>query len=109
MLISFIRDGVYGYVREDRVGIYSFMSNNNLAIRRKAIVEAEGYDDSLRIAEDYDVCQRLVRAGWLLYFCPEMACSIARARAFAGCSASGGVTVGIWRPATGDITRVAPS
>ena len=75
MLISFIRDGTYGYVREDRIGLYAFLSNNNLAIRRKAIVEAKGYDDSLHIAEDYDVCQRLGRAGWLLYFCPEVACS----------------------------------
>lgn len=72
MLINFIKKGTYGYLREDRVGIYNFISNNNLSLRRQAIVEAGGYDDSLRIAEDYDVCQRLGRAGWLLYFCPEV-------------------------------------
>jgi Glycosyl transferase family group 2 len=72
MLINFIKKGIYGYLREDRVGIYSFISNNNLSLRRQAIVEAGGYDDALRIAEDYDVCQRLGRAGWLLYFCPEV-------------------------------------
>jgi hypothetical protein len=75
MLISFIKDNAYGYVREDRVGIYSFLSNNNLALRRKAVIDAGGYNDSLRIAEDYDLCQRLGRAEWLLYFCPNVACS----------------------------------
>ena len=84
MLINFIRDGAYGYLREDRVGIYSFISNNNLALRRKAIVDAGGYDESLHIAEDYDVCQRLVRAGWLLYFCPEVACSHRARRSLVG-------------------------
>lgn len=74
MLINFIKKGAYGYLREDRVGIYSFISNNNLSLRRQAIEEAGGYDDSLRIAEDYDVCQRLGGAGWLLYFCPEVSC-----------------------------------
>lgn len=74
MLITFIKRGSYGYLREDRVGIYNFISNNNLALRRQAIAETKGYDESLRIAEDYDVCQRLGRAGWLLYFCPEVSC-----------------------------------
>ena len=74
MLINFIRRGTHGYLREDRVGIYSFISNNNLALRRQAIGDAGGYDDSLRIAEDYDVCQRLGRAGWLLYYCPDVSC-----------------------------------
>jgi hypothetical protein len=74
MLINFLKKGTYGYLREDRVGIYSFISNNNLSLRRKAIVEAGGYDDALRIAEDYDVCQRLGGTGWLPYFCPEVSC-----------------------------------
>ena len=74
MLINFIKRGSYGYLREDRVGIYGFISNNNLALRRRAIVDAGGYDDALRIAEDYDICQRVGRAGWLLYFCPEVCC-----------------------------------
>lgn len=74
MLISFLKRGTYGYLREDRVGIYGFISNNNLALRRQAVVEARGYDDALHVAEDYDVCQRVGRAGWLLYFCPEVCC-----------------------------------
>ena len=74
MLISFIKRGTYGYLREDRVGIYGFISNNNLSLRRQAIVDAGGYDDALHVAEDYDVCQRVGRAGWLLYFCPEVCC-----------------------------------
>ncbi len=72
MLISFIKKGVYGYLREDRLGIHGFVSNNNLAIRRKAALQVGGYREVLRIAEDYDVCQRVARAGWLLYFCPEI-------------------------------------
>lgn len=74
MLINFIRKGSGGYLREDRVGIYSFISNNNLSLRRQAIGEAGGYDDSLRIAEDYDVCQRMGRAGWLLYVSAHVSC-----------------------------------
>jgi hypothetical protein len=72
MLISFLKKGVYGYLRDDHLGIYGFVSNNNLAVRRTAALRAGGYRDGLRIAEDYDLCQRVAATGGLLYFCPEV-------------------------------------
>jgi hypothetical protein len=73
MLISFLKKGVYGYLRDDHLGIHGFVSNNNLAVRKSAAVRAGGYDDRLRIAEDFDLCQRVAATGGLLYFCPEVA------------------------------------
>lgn len=73
MLISFLKKGVYGYLRDDHLGIHSFVSNNNLAVRKTFAARAGGYRDELRIAEDYDLCQRVAAAGGLLYFCPEVA------------------------------------
>ncbi len=72
MLVSFIKKGIYGYLREDRIGLYGFVSNNNLSIRREALEATGGYDDSLRIAEDYDLCQRATRDGWLIYYSDEV-------------------------------------
>lgn len=72
MLISFIKKGVYGYLRDDQLGIHNFVSNNNLAVRKSAAEGVNGYRNELRIAEDYDLCQRIARAGQLLYFCPEV-------------------------------------
>lgn len=72
MLINFIKKGTYGYLREDHMGIHTFFSNNNLSFRRSAVDDIGGYRESLRIAEDYDICQRIARAGWLLYLCPEI-------------------------------------
>jgi len=73
MLISFLKKGVYGYLRDDQLGIHAFVSNNNLAVRRSVAERAGGYRDELRIAEDYDLCQRVAATGALLYFCPEVA------------------------------------
>jgi hypothetical protein len=73
MLISFLKKGVYGYLRDDQLGIHGFVSNNNLAVRKAAALRAGGYDDALRIAEDFDLCQRVMATGGLLYFCPEVA------------------------------------
>lgn len=72
MLISFLKKGVYGYLRDDHLGIHGFVSNNNLAVRKSAALRAGGYCDALRIAEDYDLCQRVAATGGLLYFCPEV-------------------------------------
>lgn len=73
MLISFLKKGVYGYLRDDHLGIHGFVSNNNLAVRKSAALGAGGYRDELRIAEDFDLCQRVAATGALLYFCPEVA------------------------------------
>jgi len=73
MLISFLKKGVYGYLRDDHLGIHGFVSNNNLAVRKSAAHDAGGYRDELRIAEDFDLCQRVAATGALLYFCPEVA------------------------------------
>jgi hypothetical protein len=73
MLISFLKKGVYGYLRDDQLGIHAFVSNNNLAVRRSVAERAGGYREELRIAEDYDLCQRAAATGALLYFCPEVA------------------------------------
>ena len=72
MLISFLKKGVYGYLRDDHLGIYSFVSNNNLAVRKAVALRAGGYREPLRIGEDYDLCQRVAAMGGLVYFCPEV-------------------------------------
>ncbi len=72
MLISFLKKGVYGYLRDDHLGIYSFVSNNNLAVRKAVAQRAGGYREPLRIGEDYDLCQRVAGTGGLVYFCPEV-------------------------------------
>jgi GT2 family glycosyltransferase len=67
-----LKKGLYGYLRDDHLGIYCFVSNNNLAVRRTVALRAGGYRDELRVAEDFDLCQRVAAAGGLLYFCPEV-------------------------------------
>ena len=58
-----------GYLkREDYTLLSPFFSNGNVAFRRKALGTAEPYDRNCNSGEDQDLCFRLARDGWELYF-----------------------------------------
>jgi cellulose synthase/poly-beta-1,6-N-acetylglucosamine synthase-like glycosyltransferase len=51
-----------------------FFPNCNLAVRRRALEDVGGYDESLPATEDVDLCRRVALAGWSLYFEPRASC-----------------------------------
>lgn len=61
-----------GYLgREEYTLLSPFFSNGNVAFRREALGEVEPYDRNCNSGEDQDLCFRLARAGWELYFARE--------------------------------------
>lgn len=58
-----------GYLERERYSLLSaFFSNGNVAFRRKALEGVDPYDRQCNSGEDQDMCFRLARAGWELYF-----------------------------------------
>jgi cellulose synthase/poly-beta-1,6-N-acetylglucosamine synthase-like glycosyltransferase len=58
-----------GYLRREKYTLLSpFFSNGNVAFRREALDQVAPYDDNCYSGEDQDMCFRLAKAGWELYF-----------------------------------------
>ena len=50
----------------------NFLPGGNCAFRKEALLEAGGFDESLQISEDMELCQRLLTFGRQLYFDPVL-------------------------------------
>ncbi|MFG3617149.1 mycofactocin biosynthesis glycosyltransferase MftF [Nocardia exalbida] len=51
-------------------GLVSYVPSAALLARRRALLEQGGFDESMHVAEDVDLCWRLERAGWRLRYEP---------------------------------------
>lgn len=61
-----------GYVhRESYSSLSAFFAGSNVAFRRQALSQAGPYDVNCYSGEDQDMCLRIARAGWELYFEPK--------------------------------------
>ncbi len=61
-----------GYIdREKYTPLSSFFAGANAAFRRQALSEVGPYDTNCFSGEDQDMCLRVARAGWELYFEPK--------------------------------------
>ena len=61
-----------GYVNGDGYCFTSpFFAGANVAFRRKALLGVGDYDSNCLTGEDHDMCLRVSRAGWDLYFEPR--------------------------------------
>ncbi len=58
-----------GYLKREKYTLLSpFFSNGNVAFRREALSQVAPYDGNCYSGEDQDMCFRLAKAGWELYF-----------------------------------------
>lgn len=61
-----------GYVnRDDYCFTSPFFAGANVAFRREALLGVGAYDSNCITGEDHDMCLRMSRAGWDLYFEPR--------------------------------------
>ena len=61
----------YGYLNRAEHSVVSpFFAGANVAFRRQSLVEIGLYDEKCRSGEDQDICLRVARSGWELYFEP---------------------------------------
>ncbi|MFR9750889.1 mycofactocin biosynthesis glycosyltransferase MftF [Nocardia sp. 004] len=51
-------------------GLVSYVPSAALLVRRRTLLAQGGFDESMRVAEDVDLCWRLERAGWRLRYEP---------------------------------------
>ncbi|WP_194816025.1 mycofactocin biosynthesis glycosyltransferase MftF [Nocardia sp. XZ_19_385] len=51
-------------------GLVSYVPSAALLVRRRALLAAGGFDESMQVAEDVDLCWRLEKAGWRLRYEP---------------------------------------
>ena len=63
-----------GYLKREKYTLLSpFFSNGNVAFRREALSQVAPYDGNCYSGEDQDMCFRLAKAGWELYFARDAA------------------------------------
>ena len=73
MLIDFLlKREKHGCWTDADVGVFPFFSNNNLSIRRCVAADVDGYDENLSYAEDFDICARVLKSGWVLFANPDI-------------------------------------
>jgi cellulose synthase/poly-beta-1,6-N-acetylglucosamine synthase-like glycosyltransferase len=61
-----------GYLERDGCSLISpFFAGGNVAFRREALLGVGSYDSNCITGEDHDMCLRISRAGWDLYFEPR--------------------------------------
>jgi len=51
-------------------GLVSYVPSAALLVRRRALLAEGGFDESMQVAEDVDLCWRLEQAGWRLRYEP---------------------------------------
>ncbi|MET7771469.1 mycofactocin biosynthesis glycosyltransferase MftF [Nocardia sp. NPDC005366] len=51
-------------------GVVSYVPSAALLVRRRALLTEGGFDESMQVAEDVDLCWRLEQAGWRLRYEP---------------------------------------
>ncbi|MFC9896579.1 mycofactocin biosynthesis glycosyltransferase MftF [Nocardia sp. NPDC127579] len=51
-------------------GLVSYVPSAALLVRRRALLAEGGFDESMQVAEDVDVCWRLEKSGWRLRYEP---------------------------------------
>lgn len=61
-----------GYLDKEAYSLISpFFSGSNVAFRRKIFDQVGLYDPNCRTGEDQDICFRIAKSGWDLYFQPK--------------------------------------
>lgn len=48
----------------ERIGSVSYVPSGDLLIRRELFANVRGFDESIQTNEDFELCQRVIRAGW---------------------------------------------
>ena len=58
-----------GYLKREEYTLLSpFFSGGNVAFRSRALSQVDSYDGNCNSGEDQDMCFRIAKAGWELYF-----------------------------------------
>ncbi len=61
-----------GYLKREKYSLVSpFFAGANVAFRRQALDQVGSYDENCKSGEDQDMCFRMAKAGWELYFEPK--------------------------------------
>ncbi|MBU5613503.1 glycosyltransferase [Geomonas azotofigens] len=50
--------------KKDIVGPVNFLPGGNMFFHREVFEQVGGFDEGLSTGEDYDICQRVIKAGW---------------------------------------------
>lgn len=51
-------------------GLVSYVPSAAMLVRRRALLVQDGFDETMQVAEDVDLCWRLEQAGWRLRYEP---------------------------------------
>ena len=61
-----------GYLKREKYSLISpFFAGANVAFRRQALDQVGFYDENCNSGEDQDICFRIAKGGWDLYFEPK--------------------------------------
>jgi glycosyltransferase involved in cell wall biosynthesis len=58
--------------KKNIVGNVSFVSAGNMVVRRDVFLQINGFDEKLETGEDWDICQRMIKAGYKILNNPEL-------------------------------------
>ncbi len=70
MLVAYLYS--YYHLKQDEATQPPFFASNNLALPTDVFQEIEGFNETLRCAEDRDLCDRWQYAGYRLRYAPEV-------------------------------------
>jgi glycosyltransferase involved in cell wall biosynthesis len=59
-------------LKKDIVGEVNFISSGNMIIHRKIFNEVGGFDETVITGEDYELCQRVRKHGYIIYNDPQI-------------------------------------
>ena len=60
-------------IRREKIGTIDWVPSGNLIIRKEVFDQINGFDEFLITSEDVDICQRIIKAGLLIYSHPIVA------------------------------------
>jgi hypothetical protein len=73
MIIQQLSDRLRGYLQKQHEGaIAPFFPTVNMAVRRAALADIGGFDESLVTSEDIDFCIRALDSRWELFYNPDI-------------------------------------
>jgi len=68
---SSLNMGRYPFRAEDAKSSTAYVPSCNLIIRKKAVLEAGGFQEDLKVGEDVDLCWRVRKLGYHLLYLPQ--------------------------------------